>query len=155
MIFEPQTNAVRWWMVNSENPSEPMGFFIQYHEHPPYLGYLKGWQQRTLKWQYELKGKVKKQWDDFIFNETELSSLPDFVIAGMKAPDRVLLSASFNNFGCLNTASLEPLSDEHFDILLRFAKVFDLTYTRFNDLKLAEAQTKEAQIEVEIGRAHV
>jgi hypothetical protein len=152
MIFEPETLGVRWWMVNSEVPSEPMSFFLQYHEHPPHLAYLKAWQQRAIKWQYELAGEVKNNWDDFIFTETELRGLPDFVIAGMKAPDRVLLSASFNNFGCLNTASLEPLSEEHFDILLRFAKVFDLTYTRFNDLKQAEFQAQEARVEATLER---
>src|SRR6185312_6695884 len=70
----------------------------------------------------------------------------------MKAPDRVCLNASFNNFGNLTLASLEPLSNEHFDILLRFAKVFDLTYTRFNDLKQAEAQAREAKIEAALER---
>ena len=36
--------------------------------------------------------------------------------------------------------------------LLRFAKVFDLTYTRFNDLQKAEAQAREAQIELGLER---
>ena len=44
------------------------------------------------------------------------------------------------------------MSDEHFDILLRFAKVFDLTYTRFNDLKQAEAQARESQIQLALER---
>src|SRR6187200_759591 len=70
----------------------------------------------------------------------------------MRANKKVYLSASFNNFGCLTLATLESLSDEHFDIMLRFAKVFDLTYTRFNDLKQAEAQTREAKIEAALER---
>jgi signal transduction histidine kinase len=126
--------------------------YIKYHEHPAYLSYVKAWHERDLKWRYILEGKDKKEWDDFLFVETELSHLPDFVIAGMKAPDRVYLNASFNSFGNLTLASLEPLSDEHFDILLRFAKVFDLTYTRFNDLKQAEAQAKEAKVEAALER---
>jgi hypothetical protein len=44
------------------------------------------------------------------------------------------------------------LSAEQMDIVNRFAKVFDLTYTRFNDLKQAEAQAREAQIEVALER---
>src|SRR6185295_16276982 len=93
-----------------------------------------------------------KTWDKFLFVETELSRLPDFVIANMRANERVYLSASFNNFGCLTLATLDPLPDEQFDIMLRFAKVFDLTYTRFNDLKQAEAQAREAQIEAGLER---
>ena len=152
MIYDTETNASTWWMANSETPTDPIGLYIKYHDYPPYLAYIKAWQQRKNKWQYILEGTDKKEWDDFLFVETELSHLPDFVIAGMKEPDRVYLNASFNSFGNLTLATLESLSEEHFDILLRFAKVFDLTYTRFNDLKQAEAQTREARIEAALER---
>ena len=146
-IFDPKTTGSTWWMANSEAPSDPIGLPVQYHELVPYLAYVKAWKEKQLKWIYSLEGETKKEWDNFLFTETGLSNLPDFVIAGMKAPDRVYLNASFNSFGNLTLASLEPLSNEHFDILLRFAKVFDLTYTRFNDLKQAEANAREAKIE--------
>ncbi|HEX6169969.1 MAG TPA: hypothetical protein VFZ33_09760, partial [Chitinophagaceae bacterium] len=152
MIYDNKSMGVTWWMSNPEAPLQPIGLFVKYHEQPPYLAFLKGWKERNLKWQYILEGEVKKTWDKFLFVETELSQLPDFVIANMKANERVYLSASFNNFGCLTLATLESLSDEHFDILLRFAKVFDLTYTRFNDLKQAEAQAREAKIEAALER---
>ncbi|HMG91002.1 MAG TPA: hypothetical protein VK589_13140, partial [Chryseolinea sp.] len=152
MTYDHKTNDARWWMANSEAPEQPMNFHVQYHEHPPNLAYFSAWRERTVKWIYLLGGKEKKEWDDFLFGETELRLLPDFVIAGMKAPDRVYLNASFYNSGNLTLASLEPLSDEHFDILIRFAKVFDLTYTRFNDLKQAEAQAREAKIEAALER---
>ena len=152
LIFDPVTKGARWWMANSEAPSTPMNFFVKHHDLPFFNSYLKGWKERTIQWQYILEGNDKIVTDDVLFNKTGLSELPDYVIVGMKANDRVFLSASFNNFGCLNLASLEPLSDEHFNILLRFAKVFDLTYTRFNDLKQAEAQAKEAKIEAALER---
>jgi signal transduction histidine kinase len=152
LIYEGNEKGVRWWMANSEAPSMPMNFFVKYTEMPFFNEYFAGWQRRELKWQYILEGGNKVKTDDFLFNETELSQLPDFVIAGMRAPERVYLNASFNNFGNLTLASLEPLSDEHFDILLRFAKVFDLTYTRFNDLKQAEAQGRESQIQLALER---
>src|SRR6185369_5311244 len=152
MIYDPKSNDSVWWMANSEAPTQPIGLKVQYHEYPSYLAYVNAWKQKELKWTYTLEGNIKKEWDDFLFVETELSHLPDFVIAGMKAPDRVYLNASFNSFGNLTLATLEPLSDEHFDIMLRFAKVFDLTYTRFNDLQKAEAQTREAQIELALER---
>ena len=84
----------------------------------------------------------------FFFNYTELSQLPEHFKAGMKAPDLVYLNVSFNNFGNITLASLEPLPEEHFDIFLRFAKVFDLTYTRFNDLKLAEKLAEQAELDL-------
>ncbi|HVT85000.1 MAG TPA: hypothetical protein VHD35_07340, partial [Chitinophagaceae bacterium] len=151
-VFESATNAARWWMANVEEPSNPMSFFIKYHEHPAYLRFVKEWKNQNVRFVYDLKGKDKIKWDEILFNETELKNLPEVVKNGMRAPERVLLSASFNNFGGINVASLEPLSDEHFDILLRFAKVFDLTYTRFLDLKKAEEQAREAKIEAALER---
>ncbi|MFL5809101.1 MAG: sensor histidine kinase [Flavisolibacter sp.] len=152
LIYEGNEKGVRWWMANSEAPSTPMNFFVKYADMPFFNEYFDGWQNRSLKWQYCLEGENKIETDDFLFTKTELSLLPDFVIAGMRAPDRVYLNASFNNFGNLTLASLGPLSEEHFNILLRFAKVFDLTYTRFNDLQKAEAQAREAQIELALER---
>src|ERR1035438_7666492 len=56
------------------------------------------------------------------------SGIWDPVKKNMQATDRVMFAASFHNFGCLQTAGSEPLKEEQFDILNRFAKVFDLTY---------------------------
>jgi len=152
MIYEGNEKGVRWWMANSEAPSMPMNFFVDYADMPFFNEYLKAWSARIFKWQYTLEGEDKVKTDDFLFNHTELSGLPEFVIAGMRAPDRVFLNVSFNNFGNLTLASLDQLSNQQSDILLRFAKVFDLTYTRFNDLQKAEAQTREAQIEIALER---
>ena len=44
----------------------------------------------------------------------------------------------------------EHRPEETIDILQRFASVFDLTYTRFLDLKKAEAQARESQIEASL-----
>ena len=55
-----------------------------------------------------------------------------------------------------NTAALVSntmnATGEEKDILQRFAKVFEQTYTRFLDLQKAEAQTREAQIEAALER---
>ncbi|HET7117275.1 MAG TPA: hypothetical protein VFI29_12330, partial [Hanamia sp.] len=152
IIYDAETKGAQWWMANSEAPSAPMNFFVKYANLPFFNMYLKGWEERDLKWQYILEGENKIITDNFLFNETELKTLPDFVIEGMKVPHKVYLNASFNNFGNLTLATLEPLSEKHFDILLRFAKVFDLTYTRFNDLQKAEAQAREAEIQLALER---
>ena len=150
MIYDIETMSMTWWMANPEIPLEPIGLFVKYHKHSPYLAFMDAWKARKVKWQYILEGIVKREWDKFLFSETELSMLPDFIISNMRANDKVYLSASFNNFGCLALATLKTLSDDHLNILLRFAKVFDLTYTRFNDLQKAESQAKEAQIETSL-----
>src|SRR5690348_2755255 len=151
MTFDPQTKDSIWWMYNPEL-TEPTALLVKYHEQSPYLAHLKGWEERQVKWTYLLEGEVKKEWDQFLFTKTELYKLPQVVITNMREKEKVYLYASYNNFGCLSLATLEPITDEQFDILLRFAKVFDLCYTRFNDLKQAEAQAREAQIQLALER---
>ena len=152
MIFDPESLDSWWWMANPEAPDLPRSFHVPYNIYKPYLEHLNGWKERTVMWKYVLEGKEKKDWDAYIFVNSELSMLPVEVKQVMMGFRKVYLNASFNNFGCLILASLDLLSDDHFNILLRFAKVFDLTYTRFNDLKQAEAQAREAQIELALER---
>ncbi len=45
-----------------------------------------------------------------------------------------------------------PYTDEENNMLMRFGKVFQQTYTRFLDLQKAEAQAREAQIEAALER---
>ena len=152
VTYDPQTMDSTWWMANPETPFEPIGVLVQYHDYAPYLAHIDAWKERKLKWEYILEGKVKKKWDRFLFSETGLSKLPQPVIENMRSKEKVYLSSSFNNFGYLQLATLEPLTGEQSSIMLRFARVFDLTYTRFNDLKQAEAQAREAKIEVALER---
>jgi signal transduction histidine kinase len=151
-IFDADTLAARVWMANSEIDKTPKSYFVKYLDHPFYNGMINAWKNRDPKWIYDLKGDDKKSIDALLFNETEMSLLPEEVKKGMRSNERTFVSTSFNNFGCLQPGSLEPLSGENLDILSRFGKVFDLTYTRFNDLKQAEAQAREAKIEAALER---
>jgi hypothetical protein len=151
MIFDEKKGAT-WWMGSPDGDLFHDGFYVPYHTHPPHLAYLKGWEERQQKWEYCLAGQIKKDWDEFVFNKTELSKLPPVAIQHMKSFEFAYLAASFENFGCITTGGGQPLNLESYNILSRFAKVFDLTYTRFLDLQKAEAQAREAQIEAALER---
>src|SRR5258705_4924009 len=88
-IIDKETNGATWWMANSEDANNPGGFYIKYHEHLPYLTLLNEWKKQNVKYVYDLHGQIKKDWDDFLFSETELVHLPKLVQDGMRAPDRI------------------------------------------------------------------
>ena len=77
---------------------------------------------------------------EFEANKTPMPPAPDWEID---------YGASFNH-GYLLVSALQPF--EEAEILPRFAKVFEQTYTRFLDLQKAEAQAREAQIETALER---
>jgi len=151
-IMDVEALSARTWMSNPEMDKTPNSFYIKYPDHSYYKAVHKAWKERNPKWVYELKGKEKKSLDNLVFNDTEASELPDEVKTVMISLERIMVSFSFHNFGALQVDGLEPLSDESLDILYRFGKVFDLNYTRFLDLKNAEAQARESQIQLALER---
>src|SRR5205085_3754295 len=50
------------------------------------------------------------------------------------------------------TFSLQPDSEEDKQVMKKFTSVFSLTFPRYQDLKKAEAQAREAQIEAALER---
>jgi serine phosphatase RsbU (regulator of sigma subunit) len=147
LIVNPENMGITWWLTGREGLLAENGFFVKNNEHPSHLAYLDGWRNKKKKWQYLLEGEEKKAWDAFGFKETELALLPDFIKQDMTAVERIHLSISSDNFGSLIASSLDPLKEEHKEIVNRFANVFELTYTRFLDLQKAEEQNKIIQAE--------
>jgi signal transduction histidine kinase/DNA-directed RNA polymerase subunit N (RpoN/RPB10) len=145
-IFDPQTMAARLWTANSEDRNNAESYFVKRLHHPYYDAIINGWRERIPKWVYELQGDDKKTIDALLLNETELSRLPEAVKKGILDSQHTIISGSFNNFGFIEASGPLPHSDEQLEILNRFGKVFDLSYTRFNDLQKAEAQAELARL---------
>jgi signal transduction histidine kinase len=71
--------------------------------------------------------------------------------AGVTFPTSQIDHVAFFKFGYVLFITYDPAPEAH-DIFKRFAKVFEQSYTRFLDLNKAEAQAREAQIEVALER---
>lgn len=151
IIDEPSlTNMV--WAANPETNKPPESYLMKFEDYPFHHSMLKGYQERKTKHVYVIEGEEKKTYDDYLFNKTEWRRVPKAAQDASKAMKRYVATFTFSNFGGLQTVGEEYLSEENLDILSRFGKVFDLTYTRFNDLKQAEAQARESQIQLALER---
>jgi len=144
------TNTV--WAANPDIDKAPESYYMKFEDYPFHHAMMKGWKERKTKYVYVLEGLEKKIYDEYLFNETEFRKVPEAAQAASRAIEKYICSFSFSNFGGLQTVGDIPLSDDSLDILSRFGKVFDLTYTRFNDLKQAEAQARESQIQLALER---
>lgn len=152
MTFDPKTFDAVWWMASGELENYQTGLSVPYASFKPQQAYINAWKERVERWTYALEGEDKMTWDGYLFNHTDLQYLPEVVKRSMQDAPKAFISASFRNFGCITTGSLEPLNEQAFTLLTRFGVVFEQTYTRFVDLKQAEAQAREAQIEVALER---
>ncbi len=70
---------------------------------------------------------------------------------GIPFPASQIDHVAFFKYGYVLFITYEPTPESH-EIFIRFAKVFEQTYTRFLDLQKAEAQAREAQIEAALER---
>jgi signal transduction histidine kinase len=82
-----------------------------------------------------------------IFKEYVENASPE----GLVIPEFQIMHCAFFSHGYLMFITYEPVPEAH-DIFIRFAKVFEQTYTRFLDLQKAEAQAREAKIEAALER---
>ncbi len=151
IIDEPSmSNTV--WGANPEIGKAPESYHMLFEDYRFHHEMMQEWKERNTKWVFVLKGTEKEIYDEYLFNQTEFRRVPEPVQKVMRATKQYVASFTFSNFGGLQTVGEEPLSEENLDILGRFGKVFDLTYTRFNDLQKAEAQAREAKIEAALER---
>jgi signal transduction histidine kinase len=140
------------WAANPDINKAPESYHMLFEDYPFHHAMMKGWKERKTKYVYTLEGNEKKIYDDYLFTKTEFKRTPEAAQTASRAMEKYVVSFSFSNFGGLQTVGDVPLSEANLDILSRFGKVFDLTYTRFNDLKQAEAQARESQIQLALER---
>ncbi len=151
-IINPKDSSAQVWIANTEDRKTSEPFHVQQLNHPYYKAILKAWKKKTSKWIYLLKGVEKKSIDKLLLTQTELSHLPKAVKKGIAEKKQVMVAGSFCNFGFIEASGPVHYTDEQMEIISRFSKVFDQSYTRFLDLQRAEAQAREAQIEAALER---
>ncbi|MFC7357794.1 ATP-binding protein [Jejudonia soesokkakensis] len=66
--------------------------------------------------------------------------------------DGLYYAEAFMKYGCFGINIKRAITEEESQILQRFSIEFERTYTRFLDLQKAEAQTREAQINLAVER---
>ncbi len=99
----------------------------------------------------ELSGKRRLQFINAFAEQYNYSSSEKFKFT-KNVPEKITTHYIFFKLGYLALISENKISDKNLSIARRFIEVFDFAYTRFLDIKKAEAQTREAQIELALER---
>ena len=146
-IFDDSNEAMELWLTSYAESGEmvQMLYYFNLHIHPvfeniiparrenkPYaLTILSGNEVRLYYQTMSTYLSVPRQ---HIFNETEF------------------FYSFFFSEGTINAVTNQLLSEEQCKVMIRFAQVFGLIYTRFLDLQKAETNAREAQIESALER---
>jgi signal transduction histidine kinase len=145
-IMDGSTGNVDWWMTGFGNQKYPHRYHVEYINHPMHTTQLALWKSGKKYTTIEVAGESKKEFDRLMFSQADFEKMSVETKTMIASLDRVIFSMAFMKYGALSWAA-NPITDEQADILQRFARVFEQTYTRFLDLQKAEAQAREAQIE--------
>ena len=115
--------------------------------HPLLKGSFDAWVQKKEFFSFKLEGKDKEEYYH------SLASSLNYAISGRMSslPDHYCTSFMFREGG-LFAFTFEPFSPENSLIFKKFAHVFSQTYRRYLDLKKAETQAREAEIELALER---
>ena len=151
-IYDPKNSRIEWWSKGLEDIDLPQRNIIPLIDHPFSNDLLERWKNGQEFYSHTLEGANKKSWEDYLFTQTDLKNFPEEVKTRMRSIEKVYLSDAFMKYGSIQAAGPAPLPNDKAIILKRFAKVLDLAYTRMRDLQNAEAQAREARIEVALER---
>ena len=153
MLFNKEKECIEVWASAHSAQVLPSSYSITGIEHPVVEKIWEVWRNKIPTSTLSLAGEEKESYDHYLFSETDFAHLPEKIIAGNLKEKEAHFSFAYMAYGLIAAIDPKsPLSKENFDILERFAKVFEQTYTRFLDLQKAEAQAREAQIEVAVER---
>jgi signal transduction histidine kinase len=144
-VYNEELGVSEWWVTDQEGIQIKHQFTAPLQE-PTHAKMFSAWKEGKESIVIELEGDDLKEWVTFVRQVVKMP-MDESRIKG-----RRVHQAAFFSQGQLLISSHEALPVESVKLLVRFAKVFSQTYTRFLDLQKAEAQAREAQIESALER---
>ena len=145
-IVQEQEGFIEYWSTEQGGRQIDRLFRGSIDEPTTLSKLYAGWKAGQPVLELHQSGKELAQW---IGHLTEVLGIP---FDERFRQERRVQTAAYFKHGMLLISTPEAVSEESLDLLSRFGKVFEQTYTRFLDLQRAEAQAREAQIEAALER---
>jgi class 3 adenylate cyclase len=146
-IFDAEKETIEIWsrVYTGEHSEQKILGTVPRNINKFFEGCYDAWKNKQPYFTYGFKGiDVKK----FYESMKNILSYPDRT----EFNDEENFSIFYFPEGSLNVVSKQTLTDDELGVLVRFAGVFGLMYRRFLDLKKAEEQGREANIETSLER---
>ena len=154
IIMDEQSGDMQYWVSGFTQDIYPESYHVPNLDHPYLKAQIDTWKKDDYA-VFEYSGKEKVGFDKLFFSQTEFKKVPEQAKQHMKSLKMVKLSTAYFNYGALQVLGPEAITEENASMLMRMAKVFDQTYTRFLDLQKAEAQAREGQIQLALEKVRM
>jgi len=137
-----------WSSLPTEEGLSVFDYSLPFKDHPMINEILKYHQENKSYLIYHLKDEEKVSYDNIFFESVRIPEMEE-VLRSIK---EIYVNCIFMTQGAVVAFTPNTMNENDINLLQRFSKVVDLTYTRFLDLQKAEAQAREAEIELALER---
>jgi signal transduction histidine kinase len=138
-IIKDDSGNIELWATDEDGSKISTRFTGNINRNLSVNKMYKGWKAHKKSLTIDMQGQELKDYFRYLAEELKVP----FKL-GLSQKRRVQLITYFSQ-GFIGMASPEPQPEETTSLLERFAGVFNLTYTRFSDLKIAEAHAIQAK----------
>ncbi|MBS1734553.1 MAG: hypothetical protein JST02_14755 [Bacteroidetes bacterium] len=146
-IIHKEKNEANFWITDEDGSKLNAAYTVNFNDNSTLNKMYEGWKQQLKNLTIDMRGEELQGY----FNYLKSINVP--FKGGLGQYRRVQHLAYFSK-GFIGLASPDEQPPETLNILERFAYVFNLTFTRFNDLQVAEANAlKSEQDLIEIKEA--
>src|SRR6478609_2903746 len=146
-IFDDLNEAMELWLTSYADSGEMvrMLYYFNLHIHPVFENIIPA---RQANKPYALTTLSGNEVRSYYRTMSTYLSVPRLQVFN----ETEYFYSFFFPGGTINVITNQSLTEEQCKIMIRFAQVFGLIYTRFLDLLKAEASVREAQIESALER---
>ncbi len=146
-IFDDANDAMEIWLTTFSDSQEVIRIldYVNLHIHPVYENIIPARKQNNPYAVTILEGEQVRRYYQTMSTYLSLPKQQQF------NPQEYFYSFFFSE-GTINVISLNVLTVEECNIMIRFSQVFGLIYTRFLDLQKAEAQARDVKKQSSLDR---
>jgi len=137
-IVENEKGDSDFWITDEDGSKVSMAYQDNLLSNPTFKKMFDGWTKQEKSQVIDMRGEELQLYLKY------LNSIHVPFKGGMAQQRRLQYLAYFNK-GFIGMASPDEQPEDTLQLLERFASVFNLTFTRFNDLKVAEAHALQAE----------
>ena len=150
--IDAETDTAEVWMTHADGTVMKGSHQTPLTKSASLSQYYRAWKDREPVLERNYTGKGLTEYLRFVSSLPHVKVDKDYKRLFRSPPKRIVMTDANFLQGNIGIMTFEPLGQEAKDTLIRFAKVFEFTYTRFLDLQKAEEQAREAQVEAALER---
>jgi len=141
-IIKDDSGDIECWVTDEDGSKVSTQFTANINSNHSFHKMYDGWATQKKSITIDMQGKELAEYFHYLGEELNVPFK-----AGLTQKRRVQNIAYFGK-GFIGMASPDEQSEDTVNLLERFAAVFNLTYTRFNDLQVAEHHAEQAKLDL-------